>query len=138
MLYPAINTQVQPTDEIKIKSGRPIGTVMEYWQWAHSDLIDNAERGALAEYIVACAIGGKGTGRINWSKYDLTSSDGITVEVKASAYLQCWGQDKLSNITFGIRETFGYDSADNTYEKEKKRQADVYVFCVVVKQNCNT
>ena len=29
----------------------------EYWSWAHSDLITNTERGKLAEFIVASALG---------------------------------------------------------------------------------
>ena len=92
--------------------------------------MDNAERGAFAEYLVACAIDGKGNGRVNWDKYDLTSKEGITVEIKTSAYIQTWGQDRLSTIRLGIAETKGYDSETNTYEIDKKRQAQVYVFCI--------
>lgn len=32
---------------------------VSYWKWAHSDLLCNRERGVLAEYIVAQAIGHK-------------------------------------------------------------------------------
>ena len=32
-------------------------TLLNYWQWAHSNLVDNAERGAFAEYLVRIAVG---------------------------------------------------------------------------------
>jgi len=130
MKYPAINIRNVETDIIIDSHGNEISTVLDYWKWAHSCLMDNAERGAFAEYLVACAIGGKGNGRVNWDKYDLVSEDGITVEVKTSAYLQTWGQDKLSTIRFGIQKTHGYNLESNSYESDIKRQAQVYVFCV--------
>ena len=45
-------------DEQIHHSGQPIGsTVGDYWQWACSDLLMNTERGVLAEYLVALALG---------------------------------------------------------------------------------
>ena len=32
-------------------------SLLDYWSWAHSDLIVNTERGKLAEFIVASALG---------------------------------------------------------------------------------
>jgi len=130
MKYPAIYIRNTEKDIITDEQGNEISSVLDYWKWAHACLMDNAERGAFAEYLVACAIGGKGTGRVNWNKYDLVSEEGITVEVKTSAYIQVWGQEKLSDIRFGIQKTYGYLPESNTYESEKKRQAQVYVFCV--------
>ena len=54
----------------------------------------------------------------------------IAVEVKTSGYLQTWEQKALSKPIFGIQPTFGWDSKTNEYEAEKKRQSDIYVFCV--------
>ena len=130
MKYPAIYIRNNGNEIITDSSGNEISSVLDYWKWAHSCLMDNAERGAFAEYIVACAIGGKGNGRVNWDKYDLISEEGITVEIKTSAYLQVWGQEKLSDLRFGIQKTYGYIPETNEYETEKKRQAQVYVFCV--------
>ena len=130
MKYPEISIRNTETDLIIDSQGNEVSRVLDYWKWAHSCLIDNAERGTFAEYLVACAIGGKGSGRVNWDKYDLISEEGITVEVKTSAYIQTWGQEKLSSIRFGIRKTRGYNSYNNSYDSEKKRQAQVYVFCV--------
>ena len=116
MKYPSFTKHCNEADIIKDSDGKAIGTILDYWKWAHSDLMDNAERGAFAEYLVACVVGGKAQKRINWNSYDLLSKEGITIEVKTSAYLQTWGQDKLSNIQFNIPETLGYDRENNTYE----------------------
>ena len=78
--------------------------------------------------IVACSLGIEDQERKEWAPYDLLTKEGIKVEIKSTRYLQTWGQKKLSAPVFGIQKTFAWDSETNTYEKEKKRQADVYVF----------
>lgn len=110
--------------------GSAVAHLSDFWSWAHSDLMGNTERGILAEYIVACAIGVEKKERIEWAPYDLCSKEGIHIEVKSSGYLQTWGQKKLSSPTFGIQPTYGWDPSTNEYESEKRRQADVYVFCL--------
>ena len=108
--------------------GSAVAHLSDFWSWAHSDLMGNTERGILAEYIVACAIGVEKEERTEWASYDLCSKEGIRIEVKSSGYLQTWGQNKLSSPTFGIQPTYGWDASTNEYESEKRRQADVYVF----------
>lgn len=110
--------------------GKRICAVIDFWRWAYSDLNGNAERGILAEFIVACALGIQNSERISWDRYDLVTKEGITVEVKTSGYLQTWKQTKLSKIVFGIGPTYGWDSKNNRYDKIKQRQAQIYVFCV--------
>lgn len=110
--------------------GKPVHKLTDFWSWAHSDLMGNTERGILAEYIVACSLGIEDQEREDWAPYDLLSKEGIKIEVKSSGYLQTWGQKKLSSPVFGIQKTFAWDPETNTYEEEKKRQADVYVFCL--------
>ena len=130
MKYHELHIRNKGEDIITDGQGNKVSTVLDYWKWAHSCLLDNVERGAFAEYLVACAVGGKGEGRVNWEKYDILSEDGITIEVKTSAYLQVWGQEKLSAIRFGIQKTHALIPNSNIYETEKRRQAQVYVFCV--------
>lgn len=131
MSYPAIKPKkLLGTEKIVDESGNTVSDVNGFWRWAYSNIIDNAERGAFAEYLVACALGISDKVRVNWDKYDLVSPEGISVEVKTSGYIQSWEQERLSNITFGIQPTYGWDSNTNTYSTEKVRQADVYVFCV--------
>jgi hypothetical protein len=40
------------------------GTVLEFWQWAVSDLKTNTTRSMLAEFLVAKAVGGKANKRV--------------------------------------------------------------------------
>ena len=82
----------------------------DFWAWSRSDLLDNLERGVLAEFIVATALGiPTGGTRVNWDPWDLTTPDGIRVEVKSAAYLQSWDQQRLSAISFSTRETRAWD-----------------------------
>ncbi len=112
------------------EKGKMISTIHEYWQWAYSSLLGNTERGHFAEYLVAVALGIADNTRIEWDKYDLKSPSGITVEVKASGYLQTWSQNKLTKPIFSIRPTMAWDYETNQYEEIIKRQAEIYVFCL--------
>lgn len=51
--------------------------------------------------------------------------------MKSAAYLQSWSQSRLSAIKFGIRPTTGWDAAANVAAAERRRQADLYVFCLL-------
>ena len=130
-MYPAIEPKRLTGEEVlTAPNGETVSSLLDFWRWAYSDLVGNAERGALAEYIVACALGINHSERVSWDKYDLLTPDGVAVEVKTSGYLQTWEQKNLSKPVFGIQPTFGWDSKSNTYETEQKRQSDIYVFCV--------
>ena len=130
-MYPEIKSKRHNGEENIISAdGENIATLNEFWSWAYSDLMGNAERGVLAEFIVACALGIKNTIRIPWDKYDLITKEGIAVEVKASGYLQTWHQKDLSKIGFTIRPTHSWESETNSYDNNSKRQSDIYVFCV--------
>lgn len=130
-MYPAIKAkQLTGNEALVTPDGDLVCRLIDFWRWAYSDLIGNAERGALAEYIVACALEINDRERISWDKYDLLTKEGISVEVKTSGYIQTWEQKTLSKLLFGIQPTYGWDSDTNKYDGERKRQADIYVFCV--------
>ncbi|ABZ83240.1 hypothetical protein HM1_0635 [Heliomicrobium modesticaldum Ice1] len=129
--YPAIEIKKKTGNEQFLNAGSDVCTLRDFWAWAYSDLIGNTERGRLAEFIVAMALGITEGISVSWDKYDLLSKEGIRVEVKTSAYLQSWSQQNLSKISFGIQPTYGWDSVTNEYDAEKKRQSDVYVFCIL-------
>lgn len=117
-------------------SGHPAGyDLLGFWQWLASDLVDNAQRGALTEYIVACDLGVANGTRPGWNACDLITSDGIKVEVKSAAHLQSWRQAASSKICFDIRPTYCWDAASNISSTERRRQADVYVFCLLAHSN---
>lgn len=126
-----------------INKGKSIGTTMlDFWQWAYSDTMGNAERGKIAEFIVAQAVGipVKNSDNLSdpWGKFDLESPNGIKIEVKASGYIQSWAQEYESKLIFGISETLGWDALTSKFEEEKKRQSDVYVFCVFKHKEAET
>ena len=108
-------------------------TLLDYWAWAHSDIMGNTERGKIAEYIVSMAVNAHKNTRTEWDSYDILTEDNIRIEVKSSAYIQTWVQKTYSHLTFGIRPTQAWNQSNNTYDQTRRRQADVYVFCVL---NC--
>lgn len=121
-------------------SGCPLGfTLQDFWQWSLSDLVSNASRGVLAEFIVATALGvDLKVPRDEWKAYDLLTPEGTKVEVKSAAYVQSWYQRKLSNIVFSTKPSHGWDAGTNEMDKEVTRQADVYVFCLLKHQDKDT
>ncbi len=139
MNYPAIKSKALTGKEIiQSEDAKAISDLQSYWSWAHSNLIDNAERGALAEYLVHLAVGATASTRVNWDRYDVLSPENIAIEVKASGYIQSWAQEKLSAIQFSIRPTYGWDSETNTYSETLSRQSDIYVFCLLAHKEQET
>ncbi len=112
--------------------------LLSFWQWSSSDLVGNTLRGMLAEFIVASAVGSTEGTRTEWDAFDIETPDKIKIEVKSSAYVQSWSQQKLSSICFGIQPTLGWDAKSNTYSKQRIRQSDIYVFCLLAHKNKDT
>ena len=111
----------------------------DFWRWNMSDLISNATRGILAEFIVATAIGlDPANVRNEWDAYDLLSPEGIKIEVKTSAYIQSWFQKEYSKISFSIKTARAWDPETNILGDEIKRHADVYVFCLLKHKDQDT
>ena len=130
--YPEIEVVRKTGEEKLYVNGDPLPhDLLSFWQWSASDLVCNAMRGILAEYIVASAVGMVSGNRTEWDAYDVETNEGIKVEVKSGAYIQSWSQKKLSTIQFGIRPTQGWDSGNGAYSNVVERQSDVYVFCVL-------
>jgi hypothetical protein len=108
-------------------------TLLDFWQWSSSDLVGNALRGHVAEFLVARAVGATGNIRNEWDAFDVTTPSGLRIEVKSAAYLQSWAQRVESAISFDIRETLAWDAEANSFspESERRRQADLYVFALL-------
>ncbi len=103
--------------------------VLDFWRFALSDLRTNNVRGHLAEFLVARAVGVSAQ-RVEWDPWDVQTPDGITIEVKASGYLQAWTQRKLSTPTYRVAPAHGWDSDTGASSPERQYNADVYVFCL--------
>ena len=75
-MYPAIEfCKLDGNEKIIASDGSKISSVVEFWRWAYSDIMGNAERGVFAEYLVACALGVQDSVRISWDKYDLKTKE---------------------------------------------------------------
>ena len=112
-------------------------SVGDFWQWGFSNLASNALRGCLAEYLVRRALNAQLQVRGEWDAFDLITSDGVTLEVKSSAYLQTWRQRRLTKPLFKVRQTRAWDEEAGVYQphEERRRQADVYVFALLHHQH---
>ena len=105
-------------------------TLVDFWRWSVSDILSNTTRGRFAEFIIGTALNITSKQlRDEWDTYDLTTEDGIKIEVKSAAFIQSWDQTKYSTISFSIRPTRSYDNEDNTQFGDPCRHADVYAFC---------
>lgn len=106
--------------------------MLDFWQWSASDLVSNATRGLLAEYLVHEAVGSlEQSVRDEWAAFDLTTPEGVKLEVKSAAYLQSWHQERLSTIVFRTPKTLAWYPETNVLATQPKRQADVYVFALL-------
>jgi len=131
----AIETTKKTGKESFLLNGEKLSfDVLSFWQWSSSELLGNALRGVLAEFIIASALEITKKPREEWDAYDLITSTGLKIEVKSSSYLQSWEQTKLSKIIFGIQPT--EDILINN--GEKIRRSDIYIFCVLSHQNKDT
>lgn len=134
---PSTLSRLYPTrrsgDELLHSNGHSLGpSLLDFWSWSASDIVSNTQRGVLAEFIVANAIGVDLNGvRDEWGAYDLTTPDGIRVEVKSAAFIQSWEQRDYSIISFNVPKTRAWNSDTNIQEAEPRRQADVYVFALL-------
>lgn len=65
--------------------------LIDFWKWCMSDLIGNAPRGILAEFIVAKGLDIDTKIPWNeWDPFDLRTHEGIKIVVKSATYIQNW------------------------------------------------
>ncbi|MGB0864197.1 MAG: hypothetical protein ACPG19_08915 [Saprospiraceae bacterium] len=128
---------INPNEAFKLKSKKLDFNITDFWKWTLSDLVENRNRGILAEFIVKEALQIKSSSRIEWDSYDFETVKGVRIEVKSSAYIQSWKQNEYSTISFNIKPTHKY-TGNNQFSEDKKRQSDVYIFCILAHQNFNT
>ena len=127
VLLPEIQTEQKSGKENFLFNGiEQDYSLIDFWIWNQSDLIENRTRGILAEYIVKKALEVKSNDRIEWDDYDIITDTGVKIEIKSAAYIQTWEQTKYSNISFDI-------SVNKRSNFERK--SDFYVFCLL---DCKT
>ena len=113
-------------------------TILDYWRWAYwqtgTDLLDNAARGVVAEFLVGHALKQTIKPRLQWGAFDFQTKSELKVEVKSAAYAQSWPQKKPSAISFDIAprsEAWNPETDKKVCFNPPYRVADVYVFCLL-------
>jgi hypothetical protein len=108
-----IETQRKSGSEPLHANGTPLDvSLQDFWQWSGSDLVSNSQRGTLAEFLVAHALGVDRGVRTEWDAYDVATEEGFKVEVKASGFIQSWAQEKLSSVGFDIAPKLGWHASE--------------------------
>jgi hypothetical protein len=107
----------------------------DFWKWSVSDIVSNATRGRLAEFIVAKALGiTTDVARDEWESFDLKTKEGKRIQVKSSAYVQGWKQKQFSTISFSIKAKRSWDADSGILAATPAHQADVYIFALLTPQ----
>lgn len=111
-------------------------TVMDFWRWAFSDLINNTQRGIMAEFLVYSSLNQVTQSSImqireNWLPFDIMSPSGRRIEVKSAAFIQAWTPENIfAQIRFDIGKKLAWDNTTATSATVAKRNCDLYVFCL--------
>lgn len=111
--------------------------VVDFWQWAYSDVLENIQRAFFAEYLVAVALEVTDARRTGWLGFDLEYR-GLKIEVKSSAFLQAWNQRELSAPGFGIGPKQQLDADGIAYDGDPRYVADLFVFCLFADKDAET
>ncbi len=125
-----MQAKLRPETELLQLGG---ATVVDFWAWAYSDVLSNRNRSVFAEFLVGHALGVITRPRVEWDAADLTYR-GSRIEVKTGAYVQAWPQTRPSRVSFDISKKRAWYAETNTYDRQLRRAADCFVFCVYVGQ----
>ena len=121
-------------DPTAVFKGDPNGTtVLDFWRWSGSDLLDNLQRGVLAEFLVAQALGVASSHRAEWAFCDVLYKS-WKIEVKSAAYAQSWPQEKASAIIYNIapqKQAWDPKTGDQEALTPPRRTSDIYVFSLL-------
>ena len=86
-----IVAQSRTGEERLVGTGQVNVTVLDFWRWSASDLLSNAQRGVFAEFIIALAAGCDiRQPREPWGSFDLTTPEGIKLEVQVALTETGW------------------------------------------------
>lgn len=65
--FPEIKTKLlEPTEKFKFNNENLDISITDFWKWNQSDLIENRNRGILAEFIVKSALNIDTKTRLEW------------------------------------------------------------------------
>jgi hypothetical protein len=129
-IYPASHDHSSSTKSFH-SGGVPLPfNLQDFWKLAAFDLLSNALRGVVAEFLVAKAIDASAATRVEWMPATCVIPNGARLEVRGREFVQTWPQSRLSTPTFDIGREHAWDAATNTYSPEPCRASDAYVFAL--------
>jgi hypothetical protein len=112
-------------------AGTPLNlTLLDFWKWSESDLLNSLTRARLAEFIVATALGARAEGpRDERSMLELVTPEGIEVRVKSGSFLKSFHQRDLSKVVFipQVRPPYAYATSG----PHALSRPQVYVFALL-------
>ncbi len=104
--------------------------LQEFRQWACSDLLSATQIEIPAEFLVAKAVGSADGVRIEQDAVKVVAPCDIRVEVKSSASVKAWNQDKQSNIRFMTAPTRSWAAQAIKSDAVATPSADVWsLYC---------
>ncbi len=126
-------------------------TILDYWQWAYSNILQNIQRGNFAEFIVKTALEAGGVDfnpglKNDFAPYDLngpiiaSTNKQSRIEVKSAAFVQIWDIKHPERASFSIAPAMLPDeTGDYRPDAPKQRNNDMYVFALYTAKDrrCN-
>lgn len=115
-------------------------SMLGFWQWAYSNLLQNMQRGTFAEFVVKSALDmngvhGNAAMKIGLEPYDLEGPwipeyrRSAHIEVKCAAMVQLWDIKHPDRASFSIAPAKLPDkTGDFKDEAPRQRNSDLYVF----------
>lgn len=115
-----------------LSRGGPSGlTLLDFWKWSESDLLNSLTRSRLAEFIVATALGAHSCGpRDERSSLALVTPDGVEVRVKSGSFLKSFHQRELSKVVFIPHARTSHAQSGRNGD-HASCEAHVYVFALL-------
>jgi hypothetical protein len=111
-------------------------TILNFWRWGYSDLLQNIYRGILAEFLISWALDLDTKPQNPWNPYDLKTKEGNRIEIKSTGYLQAWDYGTKQKPKFIIRERQRW--TDKGLETKAEYNADIYILAYHKETNRKT
>ena len=118
------------SESFRCSGGHLSLTLLDFWKWSESDLLNSLTRTRLAEFIVATALGARAEGpRDERSSLELVTPDGVEVRVKSGSFLKSFHQRDLSKVVFipQVRPVQYHAGS----ARHASHRAQVYVFALL-------
>lgn len=142
-MYKRIPVKKLSGEEVFKNTGNKQFSILDFWQYAFSNLNSNVLRGALAEFIIENALRDRNDIGVRnpWADRDVDFK-GKKIEVKCCSYIQDWDQKELSRISWsGLKaRNLYWSSAYGKFQPDapKGYKADIYILALLDHKDSST